>query len=146
MVSMNPSLIADLIVAIHLAYVTCVVSGLLVIFLGGALRWRFVRNFWFRAIHLAMILIVIIEALLGITCPLTDWEYELRVAAGQQDAANVSFVARLIHHLIFFEFPTIVFTIGYCCFGMAVLVSWRLIPPILPWGKKHGVTGRCSSL
>jgi len=133
---MNRSFIADLIVAIHFGYVTVVVSGLAVILLGGALRWRFVRNFWFRAIHLAMILIVIIEALLGITCPLTDWEYDLRIAAGQQDVTNASFIARLIHKLIFYEFPPIVFTVGYCLFGIAVLVSWRLFPPVLPWKRR----------
>ena len=133
---MNRSLIADLIVAIHFGYVMLVVFGLFVILLGSALRWRFIRNFWFRVIHLAMILTVVFEALFGIPCPLTDWEYELRIAAGQQDATNVSFVARLIHKLIFFDFPPIVFTIGYCLFGLAVLVSWRLIPPAYPWKKK----------
>jgi len=134
---MNRSLIADLIVAIHFVYVTVVVAGLLVILLGGALHWRFIRNFWFRAIHLVMILIVVFEALLGITCPLTDWEYELRVAAGQRDASAASFIARLIHRLIFYDFPPFVFTAGYCLFGLAVIVSWRLFPPVLPWKNKR---------
>ena len=134
---MNRSLTADLIVVFHLGYVTVVVAGFFVILLGGVLRWRFVRNFWLRAIHLAMILIVVFEALFGITCPLTDWEYELRVAAGQQDVTDVSFVARLIHKLIFYDFPPVVFTIAYCLFGIAVLMSWRLIPPLLPWKQKR---------
>ena len=138
---MNGSAIADLIVAIHLGYVTFVVLGLVVILLGGALRWHFVKNFWFRVIHLAMILIVVFEALFGIMCPLTDWEHELRVAAGQQNAGDVSFVARLIHKLIFFEFPQIVFTVGYCLFALAVLVSWWLVPPRLPWKKVPGHGG-----
>jgi len=133
---MNRSLIADLIVAIHLVYVTAVVSGLFVILLGGALRWRFVRNFWFRTIHLAMILLVVFEALSGIICPLTAWEYELRVAAGQREVSDMPFIARLIHQLIFYDFPPIVFTIGYCLFALAVLISWRLIPPVLPWKRK----------
>jgi hypothetical protein len=64
---------------------------------------------------------------------LTDWEYELRVAAGQQNAAGGSFISRLIQILIFYDFPLIVFTIGYCLFGIAVLMSWYLIPPFLPW-------------
>ena len=127
------ALLADMIAAIHLVYVTVVVSGLFVILLGGALRWRFIRNFWFRAIHLAMILLVVAEALSGITCPLTDWEYECRVAAGQQGVSDLPFVTRLIHKLIFFDFPPIVFTAGYCLFGAAVLMSWLLIPPVLPW-------------
>jgi len=134
---MNKSLIADLIVSIHFGYVTFVVGGLFVIILGGVLRWRFVKNFWFRAIHLAMILLVVFETLFGISCPLTEWEYELRIAAGQQNAGGESFIARLIHLLIFYNFPQIVFTVAYCVFGIAVLISWRLIPPILPWRKNR---------
>lgn len=129
------ALLADLIVAVHLGYVSVIVVGLLAIFLGGVLRWRWVRNFWFRAIHLAMILIVVVEALLGIMCPLTVWEYELRVAAGQQDASDVSFVARLVHGIMFFEFPPIVFTVGYCLFGLLILASWWFVPPRWPFKK-----------
>jgi hypothetical protein len=123
---------ADLIVSIHFAYVLSVVGGLFVIVLGGALRWRFIRNFWFRAAHLTMILIVVFEALFGITCPLTDWEYGLRAAAGQQNAASGLFIARLIQHIIFYDFPSYVFTVAYCLFGAAVLLTWLLIPPTLP--------------
>ena len=132
---MNRSLLADMIVAIHLGYVTIVVFGLFAILLGGAFRWRFIRNFWFRTTHLAMILVVVFESLFGITCPITVWEHRLRAAAGHTDAAAMSFVARLIHQLIFYEFPPIVFTVGYCLFGLAVLASWWLVPPLLPWKR-----------
>ena len=126
-------LLADLITVIHFGYVSFVVFGLLLILTGGVLRWRFIRNFLFRTVHLALILIVVFEALLEIVCPLTVWEHDLRVAAGQQDVSDVSFVARLVHQLMFFEFPPIVFTVGYCLFGLAVLASWWLYPPNLPW-------------
>jgi hypothetical protein len=134
---MNRPVIADLIVSIHFGYVIFVVGGLFVIVLGGILKWRFIRNFWFRALHLIMILIVVYEAIFGISCPLTDWEYELRVAAGQKNAASESFVARLIQQIIFYDFPPIVFTFSYCLFGIAVLMSWWLIPPLLPWEKRE---------
>jgi hypothetical protein len=135
-VNVNRSLIADLLAAIHFGWVMFIVFGLFLILLGGALRWRFVRNFWLRVIHLTMIMIVVFEAVFGILCPLTVWEYELRVAAGQQGASDMPFVARLIHQLIFYDFPPIVFTIAYCLFGIAVLISWPLIPPLLPWKQK----------
>jgi len=134
---MNSSLSADLIVSIHFVIVVFNVGGLFVIILGGFLRWRFIRNFWFRAIHLAMILIVVFEALFGISCPLTDLEYDLRIAAGQYNASGESFVARLIHLIIFYDFPQIVFTIVYCVFGLAVIASWWFFPPIYPWKQKN---------
>jgi len=139
---MSRSLIADLIVSIHFVYVIFVVGGLFIIVLGGVLRWRFIRNFWFRVIHLAMILIVVFETIFGISCPLTDWEYELRIAAGQQNAVSEAFVVRLIQQIMFYEFPPIVFTITYCLFGAVVLVSWWLIPPLLPWKQKKHKSGQ----
>jgi hypothetical protein len=127
---------ADLIVTVHFGYVIFVVGGLFIIAIGGALRWHFTRNFWFRAIHLAMILIVVFEAVFGISCPLTNWEYDLRVTTGKKNTDSESFVARLIQQLIFYDFPPIVFTISYCLFGTAVLMSWLLIPPLLPWKQR----------
>ena len=130
------AILADFIVAVHFGYVLFVVFALFVILLGGFLRWRLIRNFWFRAVHLTMILIVVFESLAGMMCPLTVWEYNLRIAAGQ-NVSDVSFVARLIHYLIFFDFPPIVFAIGYSLFGLAVIGSWLLYPPDLPWKQKN---------
>jgi len=133
---MNQSLIADFLAAIHFGWVIFIVFGLFVIISGGALRWGFVRNFWFRAIHLSMILIVVFEEIFGIPCPLTIWEYKLRAASGQLYVTDMPFIPRLIHRLIFFDFPPIVFTVAYFLFGIAVLTSWLIIPPVLPWKKE----------
>src|SRR5579884_4026965 len=76
-------LLADLVVAVHVAYVSFVVLGQLAILVGILARWRWVRNRWFRVAHLIAILIVAAEAALDITCPLTDWEDRLRHLAGQ---------------------------------------------------------------
>jgi len=134
---MNKSLIADLIVSIHFGFVIFVVGGFFIIMLGGVLKWKFIRNFYFRLIHLALILFVVFETLFGITCPLTEWEYELRTAAGQQNIDNISFITRIIQKIIFYEFPQIVFIIVYCLFGAAVLISWWLFLPDLPWKRKN---------
>jgi hypothetical protein len=45
---------ADIVVAVHAAYVAIVVVGFAAILLGSSARWRWVRNFYFRAAHLAM--------------------------------------------------------------------------------------------
>ncbi len=77
------SVLADLIVVLHVAYVGFVVFGLAAILLGVAFHWSWVRNLWFRAIHLIAIGIVVGESLIGIPCPLTVWEARLRKTAGQ---------------------------------------------------------------
>ena len=67
-------MMADIVVAVHAAYVAVVVIGFAAILVGSAMQWRWVRNFYFRAAHLAMILLVYAEALVGTGCPLTRLE------------------------------------------------------------------------
>jgi len=124
-------LLADSIVVFHAAYVSFVVFGLVLILLGIALRWGWVRNFWFRALHLAAIGIVMLEALIGMTCPLTDWEKRLRDMAGEGRYAG-DFIGYWAHRLIFYRAEPWVFTVLYVSFGLAVLAAFVLAPPRWP--------------
>ncbi len=127
--------LADVVVVAHAAYVAFVVFGLLAILVGIVRRWAWVRNFWFRAIHLAMIAVVVAEALIGIICPLTIWEHRLREAAGESIAEG-TFIGRWTHELIFVEAPQWVLTIVYCLFGAVVLATFLLAPPRWPWRRE----------
>ena len=129
-------LLADVIAAIHFAYVAFVVFGMVLILLGIALRWKWVRNPYFRIVHFLMIAVVAIEALCRIVCPLTTWEYQLRVMSGDGGHAG-SFVARWMHRLMFFSAPDWVFTLCYCLFGLAVLATLILAPP--DWRQRKRV-------
>jgi hypothetical protein len=93
------------------------------------LRWRWVRNLPFRLIHLVAVVLVAAEALLGVVCPLTEWEFRLRELAGQQVERQLSFVARLVRAVIFYDFPSWVFTATYVGFAVLVAGSFLLIPP-----------------
>ena len=73
---------ADLVLFSHIAFVGFVVLGLLLVIAGKFLNWAWVRNPWFRIIHLLAIAIVVMQSWLGIICPLTTWEMGLRERAG----------------------------------------------------------------
>ena len=94
--------LADLIVVFHACYVSFVVFGLAAILAGAVFRWRWVRNFWFRAIHLVMIAIVVGESLAGVPCPLTVWEQQLRKRAGEVSFTG-DFIGYWAHRLIFYR-------------------------------------------
>jgi hypothetical protein len=126
--------LADAIVAVHVAYMAFIILGQLAIMIGAVLKWQWIRNPWFRAAHLAAIVIVALEAVFGVRCPLTLWENELRVAAGQE-ANGESFVGRLLHHLLFFDLPSWVFTLSYVSFALLVLIMLFLAPPRRPFSK-----------
>jgi hypothetical protein len=72
------TILADGIIALHLAYVAFAVVGQLLILIGLALHWNWVRNLRFRVIHLVMVEVVALEGGFGIKCPLTDLEDALR--------------------------------------------------------------------
>ena len=71
---MGWSVLADLVLLFHAAYVGYVVFGLVAIVLGIALGWSWVRNFWFRLTHLGAIGLVVAESIVGVACPLTTLE------------------------------------------------------------------------
>lgn len=124
-----PALLADAVVVLHFAYVSFAVGGEILILAGGLLGWRWVRNLAFRLVHLVAVVLVAAEALLGVVCPLTEWEFRLRELAGQQVERQLSFVARLVRSIIFYDFPTWVFTVAYVGFAVLVASSFLLIPP-----------------
>src|SRR5262245_31719635 len=124
---MSAAALADLIVVLHLGYVLFVVVGLMLIWLGVALRWEWVRRPAFRLPHLVCTLIVPIEAVIGYVCPLTTWERELRLSAGQHPE-DISFMGRLARELLFYEAPQWVFTLCYVAFGLLVLVTFLRVP------------------
>ncbi len=128
-------LLADFIVVLHFMYFSFVVFGMVLILLGIAFRWGWVRNFWFRALHLTMIGIVVLEALIGMTCPLTKWEQRLRKMAGEGEYTG-DFIGYWAHRLIFFDAPPWVVTASHIGFGLAVLATFVLAPPRRPGRKK----------
>lgn len=124
-------LLADLLVVTHAAYVGFVVLGQVAILVGLACRRTWARNVWFRSIHLAMIGVVVLEALFGIACPLTVWEQELRRRAGQA-AYPGDFVGHWVHEMLFFQAEPWMFTLVYSLFGLLVAGTFVLAPPRRP--------------
>ncbi len=78
-----------------------------------------------------MIIIVVIEAWLGIPCPLTTWENRLRVAGGQEPYA-LGFIENTLHKVMFFRLPAWAFVVAYSAFGLTVLATFLLAPPRHP--------------
>lgn len=115
---------ADAILVVHFLIVLFIVGGLLAVWVGAAFGWRWVRNRWFRYLHLAAIAFVAAEALLGVMCPLTVWEDALRGGARAE-----SFLGRWMRYFLFYEAPEWVFTAAYVAWAAATLATLRLVPP-----------------
>lgn len=122
------TLIADVILVAHCAFIAFVVVGQVCVVVGYFRNWRWVRNLAFRVCHILAIGIVVAQAWANQVCPLTIWENALRDAAGEKPYSG-SFVEYWIGGLIYYDAPQWVFTVAYSLFGALVVLSWTWIKP-----------------
>ncbi len=121
-------ILADLVLAVHLAVIAFNVFGLIVIPTGAWRGWRFVRVFWWRALHVGILAVVAVQAVAGRACFLTDWHAALVRAAGRSES-SAPLIERLVERLIFWPVAPWVFVVLYLAVCAYVLVLWRLVPP-----------------
>ncbi len=117
-------MLADLLLVLHFFIAGFIVLGLIFVWIGALAGWRWVRNPWFRYLHLAAIAFVAAEALLGFACPLTVWEDLLRGSARPE-----TFIGRWVARLLYYNAPEWVFTAAYCAWAAASLATLSLVPP-----------------
>ena len=120
--------LADLVLVLHASLVVFVVVGLVLIVIGNRRAWRWVNGLWFRLAHLAAIALVVAEAWLGVTCPLTALEFWLRTKA-KATMYSGSFIEHWVSRVLYYDGPAWVFTVGYSLFGLLVAAAWWYFPP-----------------
>jgi len=120
----SSAVLADAVLVVHFAFVVFVVGGFALILAGAAAGWRWVRNRAFRRLHLAAILFVAAESLVGVVCPLTVLEDALR-ASGEER----SFIGRWVARVLFYDLPEWAFAAAYVIFALAVAAAYWLLPP-----------------
>jgi Protein of Unknown function (DUF2784) len=120
--------LADLVLALHVAFVAFVVLGLVLVLLGGWRRWQWVRNPVFRAAHLLAIVFVVAQTWLEQVCPLTTLEMALRARGGDAVYAG-SFIGHWLQTLLYYQAPNWVFAIVYSVFALMVGAAWTWVRP-----------------
>jgi hypothetical protein len=120
---------ADLIVVVHFLVLTFVLGSQVLILLGWWCHWSWIRKTAFRITHLILVVFITVQSLTGNLCPLTIWEYRLRLLAGQVVEKDVSFMARVFRQIIFYDLPGWTFNVIYVSFGILVIMTFVLIPP-----------------
>ena len=124
-------LAADAVLLVHWMFVAFVVVGLLLILLGGALGWGWVRKRRFRVLHLVGIGYVTVQAWFGLICPLTHIENALRARAEGAGAAAYSgaFIAHWLDEWLYIDAPMWMFAVAYTLFAGLVAGSWMWVRP-----------------
>jgi len=117
-------MIADALLVVHFLIAAFIVGGLVLVWIGAAAGWGWVRNPWFRYLHLGAIAFVAAEAVFGVMCPLTVWEDMLRGGVRAD-----SFVGRWVRYFLYYEAPEWVFTAAYVTWTLAALLTLWRVPP-----------------
>lgn len=116
-------LLADIVLFVHFLVITFIVGGFLAILCGKSRGWAWIHNRIFRGLHLAAMVIVVLQAWLGRLCALTTLEHALRAKAGQPGYTE-TFIQHWLHQLMFFDAAPWIFTMLYSVFGALVLITW----------------------
>lgn len=124
-------LLADIVLVVHALFVLFVVAGQMLILIGLWRGWTWVRRRSLRQLHLLAIAVVVVQSWLGILCPLTIVENELRMRAGANPYAG-SFVRYWLYRILFYDAAPWVFTAVYTIFGGVVILTWVLARPDRP--------------
>ena len=118
-------MIADIVLMFHFTIVIFITFGFFLIPIGYKFNWDWVKNLKLRICHCGMMLCITLEALLGITCPLTSIENNLRGID-----KTTSFISYWINQIIYWDLPSQFFIILYCAVLIWTFLLWKLFPPI----------------
>ncbi len=120
--------LADAVLLLHSLIVVFVVAALLLTIVGGYRQWLWVRNWWFRVVHLVAIAVVVVQSWAGLLCPLTTLEMWLRGEAGGVPYDG-GFIQYWLQRFLYYDAPEWVFVVVYTVFGLLVIITWGLFPP-----------------
>ena len=117
-------LIADIVLIFHFCIVIFITFGFFLIPIGYKFGWVWVTNLKLRILHCGMMMFVTLETLLGITCPLTSIENNLR---GVYE--STSFLSYWVKQIIYWDSPDQFFIILYSMFLVWTFSMWKFFPP-----------------
>lgn len=118
------SLAADLVMGAHFLLAAFMAGGFVAIPIGYKTGWSWVQNRCLRICHALVMGFIVAETIVGLTCPLTILEYQLR-----GDSSPQSFVGHWIEKILYWDLPHEIFIGMYVlCFAWVILF-WNWYPP-----------------
>jgi hypothetical protein len=142
---------ADVVITLHFAFMLFVLFVQALVLIGWPFGWRWTRNFWLRLAQVVCIEIVAGQAIVGLECPLTSLERDLRgslrpAQPGDSELEEsdlereklhylegASPIARFAHDRLFYSSLSGWYDVVSAGFGLIVLLTWLCVPPRLPF-------------
>ena len=118
-------LIADFVLLVHFCIVIFISFGFILIPVGYSFDWIWIKKRYLRLLHAGMMSFITFETLLGMICPLTIIENNLR---GINE--NHSFISMWVSEIIYWNLPSKFFVILYCILLLWTFLMWKIYPPV----------------
>ncbi len=128
MTSHFSALLARAVLTLHVGIILFNLFGMTAVPLGALYGWRFVRVFWWRALHIVIIAGVAVQAIAGRACILTIWQSALLGST----ATRTPLIMRWVDRLVFWPLPVWVFAAAYVTVLLYVVALLWLVPPRWP--------------
>ena len=116
--------LATAVLLIHIFLILFIVGLFFLVPIGYKYNWNWQKSQRLRFLHLILISIVTFETLVGISCPLTVIENNLRGIY-----ISNSFIDLILQKIVYWEFPTIVFLLLYSLCLFWTILMWFIFPP-----------------
>src|SRR5215472_255334 len=120
--------LAQLVLTIHALVALFVIVGMVAIPLGARWGWPIIHSMSWRGVHLGIVILIALQKVLGQTCFLSLWEFDLLDRAGLAVAGMPASQALLIR-IMHWDMPLWFFTVLYLVVLAYTVVLWRLVPP-----------------
>ena len=115
---------SEIVLLFHFCIFLFVILSFFLIPLGYSRKWEWVKNKYYRLIHLILMGIIFIETILGFMCPLTILENFLR-----NDIEINNKITQIIHQVMYWDLPTYQFIILYLLSLLYLIFLWFFFKP-----------------
>ena len=115
---------SEIVLLFHFCIFLFIILSFILIPLGYYQKWEWVKNKYYRLIHLVLMGIVFIETILGFMCPLTILENFLR-----NDIEINNKITKIIHQIMYWGLPTYQFIILYLLSLLYLIFLWFFFKP-----------------
>ena len=117
-------LFSEIVLLFHFCIFLFMVLSFFLIPLGYYQKWEWVKNRYYRLIHLILMGIIFIETILGFMCPLTILENFLR-----NNIRINNKITQIIHQIMYWDLPTYQFIILYLLSLLYLIFLWCFFKP-----------------
>ena len=119
-------LFSEIILFIHFLIFLFITLSFILIPVGYFQKWKWVKNKYYRSMHLILMGIISIETILGFMCPLTILENYLR-----DDIKVDNKFTEIVHQILYWNLPNYQFIILYILSFSYLIFLWFFFKPNL---------------